>query len=49
MPVTHTCLDVSIENNIAHLVMKRPEKRNAMNEAFWRELPEIVRKIDGYL
>lgn len=45
--VTHTCFDVSIENNIAHLVMKRPEKRNAMNEAFWRELPEIVRKIDA--
>jgi enoyl-CoA hydratase len=45
--MTHTCFDVSIENNIAHLVMIRPEKRNAMNEAFWRELPEIVRKIDA--
>ncbi len=43
----HACFDLSIENNIAHLVMKRPEKRNSMTAEFWRELPEIVRKIDA--
>ena len=44
--MTYTCFDVSIENKIAHLVMKRPEKRNSMIREFWSELPEIVRKID---
>jgi len=41
------CFDVSIENNIAHIVLSRPEKRNAMNVAFWDELPEIVEDIDA--
>ncbi len=45
--MTYSCFDVSIENKIAHLVMKRPQKRNAMNETFWRELPEIIRNIDA--
>lgn len=44
--MSHECFDVSIDNNIAHIVMSRPEKRNAMNAAFWVELPEIVRDID---
>ena len=44
--MTYTCFDVSIENKIAHLMMKRPEKRNSMIREFWSELPEIVRKID---
>lgn len=41
-----TCFNVSIDNNIAHIVMSRPEKRNAMNEAFWKELPQIIQDID---
>ncbi len=45
--MTHICFDVSIENKIAHLVMKRPEKRNSMIREFWTELPEIIRKIDA--
>jgi enoyl-CoA hydratase len=32
------CFELSISNNIAHVVMKRPEKRNNMNAAFWNEL-----------
>ena len=44
--MTHKCFDVSIENNIAHIVMSRPEKRNAMIAEFWTELPEIIRDID---
>lgn len=43
---THECFDVTIENNIAHLVMRRPEKRNCMNQAFFQELPNIVSDID---
>jgi len=41
-----TCFDVSIDNNIAHIRMNRPEKRNSMNAEFWDELPEIVNDID---
>ena len=44
--MSHKCFDVSIDNNIAHIVLSRPEKRNAMSVDFWRELPEIVRDID---
>jgi enoyl-CoA hydratase len=44
--MTYTCFDVTIENKIAHVVMKRPEKRNAMIAEFWTELPEIIRDID---
>ena len=44
--MTYECFDVSIDNHIAHIVMSRPEKRNAMNEAFWSELPKIIRDID---
>ena len=44
--MTYTCFDVTIENNIAHIVMTRPEKRNAMIAQFWTELPEIIRDID---
>ena len=38
--------NVSIENNIAHLQLKRPEQLNSMNGDFWEELPSIVKAID---
>jgi enoyl-CoA hydratase len=38
----YACFDVSVRDRIAHLRMNRPEKRNSMTPAFWRELPEIV-------
>jgi len=44
--MSYTCFDVSIENNIAHIQLKRPEKRNSMIPEFWDELPEIVNDID---
>ncbi len=44
--MSHECFDVTIDNGIAHLVLKRPEKRNSMIPSFWRELPDIVRDID---
>lgn len=44
--MTYKCFDVSITDNIAHIVMNRPEKRNAMSAAFWTELPSIIRDID---
>ncbi len=41
------CFDVAIEDQIAHLVLSRPETLNAMDLAFWRELPEIVEALDA--
>lgn len=45
--MSHTCFDVTIENNIAHIVLNRPEKRTSMNAEFWEELPAIVNDIDN--
>ena len=44
--MSHSCFDVQIANNIAHIILNRPEKRNSMIPAFWSELPAIVRDID---
>lgn len=56
MPDTHAptvsaaagslCFDVSIEDQIAHIQLKRPEKMNSMIREFWSELPAIVTEID---
>ena len=45
--MSYECFDVTIEDNIAHIEMSRPDKRNSMNAAFWRELPAIVHDIDN--
>ena len=39
--------DVSVENAIAHIQLKRGKALNTMNSAFWRELPEVVRALDN--
>ncbi len=44
--MSYECFAVSITDQIAHVVLNRPEKRNSMNPAFWRELPEIIKDID---
>ena len=41
-----TCFAVTIENNIAHIVLNRPKAFNAMPRAFWNELPVIVNDIN---
>lgn len=38
---------LAIDGAVAHLVMNRPEKANGMNDAFWEELPRIVRDLDA--
>ena len=40
------CFNVTIEDGVAHLQLKRPEAMNSMVRAFWRELPEIINDID---
>ena len=42
-----TCFEVSIEGRVAHIRLNRPDKRNAMNQAFWDELPAIIDDIDA--
>ncbi|MCX7357785.1 MAG: crotonase/enoyl-CoA hydratase family protein [Alphaproteobacteria bacterium] len=41
-----TCFKVSIENNVAQIVLNRPEAFNAMPRPFWNELPTIVNDIN---
>ena len=43
----YKCFSLSIKNNIAHLQMNRPEKRDCMILDFWTELPEIIADIDA--
>jgi enoyl-CoA hydratase len=38
-------LALDIADGVAHLRLCRPEKLNAMNRAFWRELPRLVTDI----
>ncbi|MFK7966294.1 MAG: crotonase/enoyl-CoA hydratase family protein [Burkholderiaceae bacterium] len=42
-----TCFELTIENQIAHIVMSRPDKRNAMIREFWEELPQLIKQIDS--
>ncbi|HYD86515.1 MAG TPA: crotonase/enoyl-CoA hydratase family protein [Vitreimonas sp.] len=44
--MTESCFAVSIENNIAHIVLNRPKAFNAMPRPFWNELPKIVNDIN---
>lgn len=43
-----TCFKLSIENNVAHIVLNRPEAMNSMPRAFWNELPALVHDIDDH-
>jgi enoyl-CoA hydratase/carnithine racemase len=44
--MTYQSFDLSIENQIAHITLNRPDKRNALAANFWAELPRAVRNID---
>jgi enoyl-CoA hydratase len=43
---SYPCFEVSIENQIAHIQLSRPKKRNCMSRSFWNDLPAIVKDID---
>ena len=43
----YTCFDLEVRDQIAHLVMNRPEKANSMIAEFWRELPDIVEDVSA--
>ncbi|NER59117.1 crotonase/enoyl-CoA hydratase family protein [Pseudomonas sp. MAFF212428] len=42
----YSAFKVELSNSIAHVQINRPEKINAMNAAFWREIVEIFQWID---
>lgn len=44
--MSYKSITLNIDNDIAHIVMNQPEKRNAMGADFWAELPQAVRDID---
>jgi len=44
--MTYQSFDLTIDNKIAHIVLSRPDKRNALAADFWAELPKAVRDID---
>ena len=43
---SYECFEVSIEDQVAHIRLNRPEKRNSMVPSFWVDLPKIVQDID---
>lgn len=45
--MSYQCFDVTMSDQIAHIVMNRPEKRNSMIPAYWDELPKIIHEIDS--
>jgi len=44
--MSYQSFEVTIADNIAHIVLSRPEKRNAMSVDFWADLPKIIEDID---
>ena len=42
----YECFKVEIKDNIANIILSRPDKANSMIRSFWGELPQIVRAID---
>ena len=41
------CFKVTQVAGVARIVLNRPRALNAMNRAFWRELPQAVRELDA--
>jgi enoyl-CoA hydratase len=44
--MSYECFTVDIRDQVAHVTLSRPDAFNSMVRAFWKELPEIVRRID---
>jgi enoyl-CoA hydratase len=45
--MSYECFELQAADGVAHLKLSRPDRRNAMAAAFWRELPEIVRALEA--
>ncbi len=46
--MAYQSIQVSVDADIAHITLHRPDKRNAMNLDFWREFPEAIRDIENH-
>ncbi|MCU7555953.1 crotonase/enoyl-CoA hydratase family protein [Alteromonas sp. ASW11-19] len=44
---TYQTLTVSLEEQVAHIRLSRPDSMNSMVPAFWKELPAALREIDA--
>jgi enoyl-CoA hydratase len=44
--MSYECFTVDIRDQVAHVTLSRADAFNSMTRAFWKELPEIVRRID---
>ncbi len=42
-----TCFSLSTSGHVAHLVLNRPEVMNTMHPTFWRELDEVLTRINN--
>ncbi len=43
---TYQTLLVEVEQHIAHVKMNNPQKANAMTQTFWKEIREVMQKLD---
>ncbi len=43
---TYECFRVEVREHVAYVTMSRPDKRNSMIPAFWRELPQLIAALD---
>jgi enoyl-CoA hydratase len=47
-PQGYNCFDLTIEDKVAHITLKRPDAYNSMTRDFWNELPIIVNDINDH-
>lgn len=40
-----TCFELNIDHHIAHLVLNRPDRLNALDMTVWRELDEVLQQL----
>ena len=43
--MSYACFEVEIENNIAHVILNRPDKRNAMNPTLGEEITDALERL----
>lgn len=45
--MSYKSFNVSLQNQIAHVQLSRPEAMNSMNVDFWQELPQCMRELEA--
>lgn len=44
--MTYSCLEIHVNQGIAHVRLNRPAESNSLLPAFWQELPEAIARLD---